>query len=191
MDNKFFTFIKPGLDYIDSGKIYQKPFKLLYILMAILNLLISPFILYGAISNSIFDAPAKMIITFILVWIIATIVSWISFQIWWNRKETIDNNHQEDDEFFATPVFAHFTQTFGEWMGFMTAVLGFFVSLIVALVMGDSAGRSLPEPLSTFASDYIGLIIMPIYGFLIIVASRFFAEQIKAIATIANNTKKL
>jgi hypothetical protein len=37
---------------------------------------------------------------------------------------------------------------------------------------------------------FLSIILMPIYGFLIIVATRFLAEQFRALVSIANNTKK-
>ena len=34
------------------------------------------------------------------------------------------------------------------------------------------------------------IILMPIYGFLVIVGTRFLAEQFRALSAIANNTRK-
>jgi len=39
-------------------------------------------------------------------------------------------------------------------------------------------------------SGWLFTILMPIYGFLIIVTTRFLAEQFRALASIANNTRK-
>ena len=38
MDNKFFTFIKPYLSYIDSGQFFRQPFSWLYMVMAIITM---------------------------------------------------------------------------------------------------------------------------------------------------------
>ena len=38
---------------------------------------------------------------------------------------------------------------------------------------------------------FIFIILMPIYGFLIMIVSRFIAEQIRALTSIANNTRKI
>jgi hypothetical protein len=39
-------------------------------------------------------------------------------------------------------------------------------------------------------TGFLFIILMPIYGFLIIVATRFLAEQFRALSSIANNTRK-
>ena len=38
-DNKFFSFFEPVLKYIDTGKFFREPFRWLYAILAILNLL--------------------------------------------------------------------------------------------------------------------------------------------------------
>ncbi len=65
MDNKFFTFIKPYLSFIDNGHLFRKPFSWLYAVLAIGNLLIPFYVLYQAIRNHIFDyADGKFIFAF-------------------------------------------------------------------------------------------------------------------------------
>jgi hypothetical protein len=63
--------------------------------------------------------------------------------------------------------------------------------LLTTIILGDegnSLGRSLGIPYLN--TGWMAILIMPIVGFLIIVFSRFLAEQIKALSAIANNTKK-
>ena len=86
MDNKFLTFIKPYLSYIDNGHIYRKPFSWLYTIFAILNLIFPLYVFYKALDNHVFDTTPKFIIVFLLVWIIIAFASWVSFQLWWDRK---------------------------------------------------------------------------------------------------------
>jgi len=62
MNSKFFNFVGPFLAIIDNGKLFRKPFSWLYSVIAIINLLLPAFILYQAIANNIFSAPAKFII---------------------------------------------------------------------------------------------------------------------------------
>ncbi len=191
MDNKFFTFIKPYLSFIDKGHLYRKPFSWLYVLLAILNLLLPIFILYQAIDNNIFEAPTKFVIAFLLVWIILAFAGWLSFQLWWDRKSKVIATSLEGDEFVATPVFSHFIQTLGEWIGTWIGIVGFSVALLTTIILGDEGyyfGRSVGLPF--LETGFIAVILMPIYGFLIIVVSRFLAEQFRALSSIANNTRK-
>jgi hypothetical protein len=195
MDNKFLTFIKPYLSYIDNGHLYRKPFSWLYALLAIINLVLPIYIFYQAVDKSVFDTQftqAKYIIVFLLEWIIIAFASWISFQLWWDRKSKVISTSSEGDEFVATPVFSHLIQTIGEWLGTWIGIVGFSVALLTTIILGDNG---------SYISDLIGIpflettgflfvILMPIYGFLIIVATRFLAEQFRALSSIANNTRK-
>ena len=191
MDNKFFTFIKPYLSFIDKGDFFRKPFSWLYIAFAVLNLILPFYILYTAIDNNIFDTfytPAKFIIVFILVWIVIAFAGWVSFQLWWDRKNKVTETSVENSEFVATPVFAHFIQTFGEWIGTWIGIVGFFVALLATIILGSDAVYSIGVPF--IQSGIASIILIPIYGFLIVVGSRFLAEMCRALASIANNTKK-
>lgn len=189
MDNKFFTFIKPYLSFIDKGDFFRKPFSWLYIAFAVLNLILPFYILYTAIDNNIFDTPAKFIIVFILVWIVIAFASWVCFQLWWDRKNKVTETSVENSEFVVTPVFAHFIQTFGEWIGTWIGIVGFFVALL-ATIGSDAVYLTAAIGVPFIQSGIASIILIPIYGFLIVVGSRFLAEMCRALASIANNTKK-
>lgn len=191
MDNKFLTFIKPYLLFIDDGNFFRKPFSWLYIIIAIFNLILPVYLLYKAIDNNVFDAPAKFVIVFILIWLIIAIAAWISFQLWWDRKSKVMKISNEGDEFVATPVFSHFIQTLGEWIGTWIGVVGSLSALLATIILGDQADYlSILIGLNFLEAGYIFIVLMIIYGFLIIVVTRFLAEQFRALSVIANNTRK-
>lgn len=189
-DNQFFTFIKPCLNFIDNGSFFRKPFKWLYTIFAALNILFPLYVLYEVIDNGLFDMPGKIIFVVIVAWFIIAFASWIGFQLWWNRKDKVVGTSAEGDHFVATPVFSHFIQTLGEWLGIWIAIVGFGVSLLLMILGADSYSLSRVPGLSFVSAGFISAILMPVYGFLIIVFSRFLAEQFKALASIANNTRK-
>jgi len=191
MENKFFTFIKPFLSYIDSGKLFKKPFNWLYIGLAVVNLILPFILLYKAIDSGIFDyGGAKFTFAFIFIWLFIVAACWIGFQIWWNRKEKVLESSQEGAEFPATPVISHFVQTFGEWLGVFIAVVGFGVSFFTTIFLGEES-RYLSNALGLpFTMGIIGIVLFPLFGFITIVICRFIAEQCRALAAIANNTKK-
>jgi len=191
MDNKFFTFVKPYLSHIDNGHLYRKPFSWLYALLAIINLIVPIYVFHQAVNNRIFDSPAKFVIVFLLVWVIIAFASWISFQILWDRKSKVITTSTEGDEFVATPVFSHLIQTLGEWFGTWIGIVGFSVALLTTLILGsDGYYLSRQLGLGFMRTGFLFIILMPVYGFLIIVATRFLAEQFRAISSIANNTRK-
>jgi hypothetical protein len=191
MDNKFLTFIKPYLSLIDNGHFYRKPFSWLYSILAILNLILPLFVLYIAVDNDIFSGQTDIIIWFLLVWIIITFASWVSFQLWWDRKSKVNDTSVEGDKFVATAVFSHLIQTTGEWLGTWICIVGFGTALLTTIILGDERGYLLSEVgLDFLKTSRLGIVLMPIYGFLIIVATKFLAEQFKALTSIANNTSK-
>lgn len=194
MENKFFTFINPYLHFIDSGNFFRKPFSWLYMIIAILNLLAPLYYLYWGISNNIFDAKGGMIVAFFLIFLIVAFAGWISFQLWWDRKEKVIKSTQEGDDFIAIPVYSHFVQTFGEWLGTYVAIVGFLCALIIPLIAGEEGryiANSLGGGLSILGGGLVYAILIPIYGFLIVVIARVIAEIIRALAAIANNTKRI
>lgn len=192
MESKFFTFIKPYISYIDNGEIYRRPFSWVYMILAVLNLILPIYIFVKAVDTGVFDGPAKFVIVFILIWLIMAFAGWISFQLWWDRRTKILGTSQKDDDFVATPVFSHFIQTFGEWFGTWIGIVGFGFALISTIFLGESGGSVLSNRIGVgiLESGILAIILMPIYGFLIIVVTRFLAEQFRALSSIANNTKK-
>lgn len=190
-NNIFFDFIAPYLSAIDDGRFFRKPMMWLYTLIAVINIIIPFYILYHAIENQIFQAPAKFIIVFILVFMAIAFSCWIGFQIWWDRKDKIDIISLPQDDFVAIPVFSHFVQTLGEWAGTWVAIVGFIFSLLATIILGQE-GNYLSQVFGLWFLNIsaISIILMPIYGFLIVISARVFAEALRALVSIANNTKK-
>lgn len=193
MDNKFFTFIQPYISFIDKGHFFKKPFRWLYSLLAVLELLFPIYMLYKAIDMDVFEGPAKAITAFIIIWFIVAFASWITFQIWWDRKDKIITTSGDDDDFFAVPALAHFLQTLGEAFGTRLGIAGFGIFLVLTILFGNEASYAarsmgIPGAPGVWAGVTI-TILMPILGFVIIIGTRYFAELSKALCCIANNTK--
>ncbi|MDR1681499.1 MAG: hypothetical protein LBS12_06945 [Prevotellaceae bacterium] len=174
---KVLHFIAPSLSYIDSGKFFRKPFSWLYVTFAVISVLIPFAALFFAIDAGVFDAGAGAIFTFLLTWFVIVAASWVGMQIWWDRREKVLLTSAEGSEFPAIPVIAHFVQTLGEWAGTLTAIIGCGASLFMWILQGE-------------AILLLGVPLFPVIGFLTIVLFRFMAECMRALAAIANNTKK-
>ena len=54
MNNKLFTFLDPLLGYIDNGRFFREPFRWLYVIFAVLNLLFPIAILVKVIDTGFF-----------------------------------------------------------------------------------------------------------------------------------------
>jgi hypothetical protein len=191
MENKFLTFFKPCWAFIDNGKLFSKPFSWLYAFFAIANLFIPIGLLFQAIDKEILDAPGKFVLAFILIWFVIAFASWASFQLWWDRKSKITVTSMENDDFIATPIVSHLIQTVGEWLGIWIGIVGAGVCFIAAIFLSDES-LYLAEltGLKFLSFGFSAIILFPVYGFLILVFMRFLAEQCRALASIANNTKR-
>lgn len=191
MDSKFVNFISPLLKYIDDGHFFRKPFRILYMVLGGLSLLTPLAFLYTMIDAGMFEVSAKMTIGVLLLWLFLAAAYWLVFQVWWSRKDDVGEQKVAGEEFVSTPVFAHFIQTGGEALGILIAVAGAGFSLVSFIFLGD-APRYMVNSLGIVGADngILGVVISPVIGFIIIVFTRFLSEQIKALAAIANNTKK-
>jgi hypothetical protein len=187
MDNKFFTLFKPYFDYMDSGEFFRKPFKWLYTILAIISLLY-PLAILLAKYESFRYFSNKQITGFVLLWIVMAGVCFVGFQLWWNRRDKVDTSSNSSDEFVATPVFSHFIQTSGEWLGTFVGLVGLFSAMIgYILEINPNVLMGLPM---IKEKGLLMVFLYPLYGFLIVVFSRFLAEVYRALTAIANNTKK-
>ena len=190
MKDKLLDTAQPLLAYIDSGEFFRRPLSWLYVVLAVGNVLAPFYVLYQTTDSGLFKyGGAKFGFSFFLVWLFVLTACWIGAQIWWNRKDKVLETSSEGSEFSATPAFSHFVQTLGENYGTFIAITGFGFSLVATLFGGASgalgSGLSLPINAGIF-----GIVVFPVVGYLVIVFSRFIAEQIRALAAIANNTKK-
>lgn len=189
MDNKFFNFIKPLLSYIDRGDLFRKPFNWLYVGLACLNLLIPILVLFAGIEGKIFSLPFKYVMGFILILLGVCAAAWVGFQLWWDRSKKVLELTIEGNDFLSVPAFSHLIQTSGECVGLWFAIAGTWTALISAIFMGNELGSMLPSRY-LMGGGFTAIFMCPVMGFLIIVFSRFVAEQCRALAAIANNTKK-
>jgi Na+-transporting methylmalonyl-CoA/oxaloacetate decarboxylase gamma subunit len=196
MENRFFSFISPALKVIDNGKFFREPLRWLYFFLAGLNVLMPLAVIYYAAKYSDFlDNGFLFFLGFLLLFLVVCFTSWVGFQIWWSRAGSIRLFSSEGDENFATIALSHLLQTLGEWLGALIALNGFFGGLflllgelISVLLLGDGL------PLGTMGMGvyvYFLILLGPLSGFLVIVITRFLAEQIRALASVANYTRKL
>jgi hypothetical protein len=188
--NFFLHFSKPYTDAIDNGTFFQKPVSWIYALFGGLCLL-SPFIIAAqAIDNHFFDAPSKYIFMGLLFWAIITLVGLINFQICINRKNKLlklDGSRG----FLATKIMANVISTMGECYVVSVGILGFFASFL-SLFTDEfrHLTRAFSDLLPFGEIGLVGLILLPILGYIIIISFRFFSELIMGIAQIARNTAK-
>jgi len=135
--------------------------KLAFGLIAILNAVFPFYMIYTAIDNNLFNAPFKFVMVFLLIWFLIIIASFFSFNIWWNRKNKIENLIKDDDSFIATPVFAHFIQTFGEYAGTYIAIVGSLGALFASMFLSGRDGYQLSRQIGINLKDHTTALIYP------------------------------
>ena len=181
---KVLGFFKKYLGFLENGHNLKAPFKWLYGIIAVLLAIYPIVILCSMIEGGFFNFR-----TF-LFWIVIAALCFFGFILWWDRKDKVAfYSNSEKDEFIITPIIAYFIKTAGEWIGTYLAVGGFLFSLMVLLFGGSRYLAYMGLGYFTSAGA-IGLALFPIFGFLVIVLARFAAEQFRALASVANNTKK-
>lgn len=193
MNNKLFAFFETVWSYIDTGKFYREPFRWLYAVIAVLNLLFPLYIIFLTIDSGLFKyMSGGNIFACILVFLLLIFLGIMSFHLWSNRQKKVKEYLQEENEFIAIPVVSHFIQTMGEWLGFYIGVGGCLISLLFVLFgVNDSLGGMLGNSVLPMGVGFSMVIMYPIMGFLIVVSGRLIAELYRALAAIANNTKRL
>lgn len=190
MDNKLFTFFELVWGYIDRGTFYREPFRWLYGTVSVLNLLFPPYIIYTVTDSGVFEfLSGGDIVACVLVFLLLIFLGIMSFSLWMDRKKKMKDILLDNSDFVAIPMVSHFIQTLGEWLGFYFGVGGCVISLFfVVFGLGDSLGQLFGIlPLGTGLSM---VVIYPIVGYLIVVSGRLIAELYRALASIANNTKR-
>jgi hypothetical protein len=188
-DNLFLS-INGYLRSIDQGDFFIRVFQWVYLVFSVMNIFFPLYLLYLIVDNNVLDTNGKFIFLTLFVWLATAIAGWFSAQIWWDRRARIGYSSSEHQGYQVSHLFSNFIQTFGEWAGTYITIIGFVVALLANLFDERSffSGEMdfLPEADGIFA-----LVIIPMYGFLIIVSSRFVAEQIRALFTIASNVRSI
>jgi hypothetical protein len=132
------------------------------------------------------DVPVWQALLALILYVLSVLIlGWLNFQIWWCRRTQIRETSGKFDECTATPVFAHFLQTFGESMGLTIAVLGFITALIMSFldVSFGQFGWNLIH------KGVLGFVLPPVVGYLVLFAFRVVAELTRSLVVIANNSK--
>lgn len=185
--SKFFHFFGNFINLMDQSSFLRKPLLWLYMFFAALNILVPVYLLFQVISKDLLNNVG---FGALVLWLIFALAGWMGFQLWWKRKDQIGRYYAQGDEFYAIPLFSHYIQTTGEWLGTTIAIVGSGGALVAWLFLKDSRmGSAFPIPLENFG--VAAVFVAPIIGFIIILFTKVLAELYRALAAIANNTKAI
>lgn len=172
---KICNFGDSCIDYVDSGKFFRHPVKILYYLLSIVTLILPIATLINLIDIWDWISAEYIIMHFIYIFI-GLFIAICSFYLWVKRAKALNFDITDNSRFIAIPLLANILQTIGEWAFITIGIGGFLIALIsMFFEINNIIG--------------IGAVIaMPISGYLTCLFMRYLAETIKAIANIANNT---
>ena len=185
---KFFTYSKPFTDAIDDGSLFTKVSKLLYQVIGGLLLATPLYLAYEGLDNNIFSGEFKYVLLALVFFAAFTVSCWISFQIFFNRKDQLDTLDNTKG-YLASSIVSNLTRTTGECISVFWAIVGLTTSLVGILFEGSDTllGSIGMSGTGTAIAD---IIFFPLTAFFILVFSRFVSEAIIALADIARNTKR-
>lgn len=184
MDN-FLSILDPMFSYIDKGKLFRQPFMWLYYLI---GSVLAIACLYGL--TNVFDGfkHSRGGVTFFLILMIILLLAVAVFSImyWFKRATQVNTGMPKNSRFFAIPAVANLLRCLGEWSGIVLACAGAYISLFASILASN-------DPMFSQIASYgfAGVVLFPIFGYVLIVFTRFLSESTLAIASIANDTREL
>lgn len=178
---KINSFLETILDYLDSGKIYRKPFKWLYWVIGVM-LTIGILTSIVSIFNMFRYAEGVEYVGLVLIILVLFATAVFAVIYWVRRAKDVENVVDVNARFVAIPVVSHLIRTSGEFFGIAIGISGTVIFLFALLFVGHRF-------LGTEGG--LGLVCCPVIGYLNILLSRFFAESLAVVTSIANDTRSL
>jgi len=191
MENVFFNLSHPILKKLDEGQWMKIGFTLLHRIIAVAFIAIGVYAAYQFFDHSAwktitYDSDYRPVEGFslwaVLFLLVTLFACWISFQIAWFRAARIMTI--PSSRYVVSAIFSSFIRMIGEVIAalvFITATSAGIFSLF-----SDNLRGLLP----TAEIGVAGIVIGPVFGFLIIAFTYFIAERIAALPEIAVNTSK-
>lgn len=186
------------VEEVDGANFFREPVVYLYRAIGVLNLLLFfgfVYVLfrdndgYGSIWSITQQYTSGSFVNKIVALLLFALVSVFSLLFWINRSNSLRSKVQNGSDIVVIPIVADFVQTAAEWYGLTIAIFA-PITLAYIGVIGQ---------LFVTTSHYfdtllgcIGLIVVcEIVAYVIISIGHFLAENMRAIATIANNVRDL
>lgn len=200
------------LQYIDSGRFFRNPLKVLYILFGVCAFLPAVMLLLEFFSedtwnslNSLgyyLDGWSKVImyLALFLILVYLVLLGIIGLYYWLNRKNDLYNTIRIGDKIKALPTIAHFVKCLGESYGVLSflAPLGVYIISYVLLLITGFKPLGVVEIGEFFKYLFLGLLVAPVlavilflHSYLIILLAHGISERLFIKTSIANNVSDI
>ena len=186
MKNKS-SLLTPFLNWSDNSRKFLKIFQILYYYVPAVGIPV-----YGIVAI-VRSFNYFAIFTTIGLTLFIILASFFSFNILWSRaKELIVSS--EKNKFFIVPAISHYIKTQGEviFAIFLSSTI-FFLFLQLDQFLGNYPYFFFEEIEATrflSGAPIFGIILLPLYGYFIMLVSKLISELFSAVVEIANNTSK-
>lgn len=208
--NKIDQTLKKYLKAVDSGKIFSKPIKPIYLIIGWLHLLLPLLLIkvaYDTYNNDYYRSGFKqlrytfgdhdVIIGFVLValFAVACLAAYCAIKFWTDRAKRLDVLIKPSNEFCVLPIIVTFTRNFGEGMALVMVIWGIGISVIVGLgllcaafVESDYFKEIFKASMSVL---FGGTILTIVSSYLTLVLHRYLSELMGLLVSIASNVSRI
>lgn len=193
-----------ALQAVDSGGFFRQPlrtaFRIIALLLGLAGVVLGIVAVagggYGCYELYRMQGYASGVQGFKVGILVAAAVAFLGLflsRIWWRRSEGLQSNAAHGKPFLVGPILAHVVRTMGETVGFAMGLSG----ILMVLVVWPSAeyARSIPFVggyLFGFLKYSLPLIYLsPLVGFLYIMVSRWLADLIEVLFSLANDSRAM
>lgn len=182
-----FSFLEPLFRFLDGGKLFRLPFRILYFAIGVINALLFLLFIREAFSLNFTEYTGFMGTLYaIYLSLVCVLLAAFSFIYWWRRGGDIKHDIPDNARLQAIPAVGNLVITWAEWLGM---VLGAGL-----LLSGLGAMFFLTFALESIMPVFIGLGIAVggiIAAYILMLFFRLIGEQILVLALISNNTQKI
>ena len=176
LDKRVDSTVSGWARYIDNGSFFKDPISIIYRLIAFITMIFPLYLLLKAYDSGFLSShtEGKLLALALMLIFLAVPICWVSGSIWWYRSRELSTITKGNSYFVTTPIFAHLLRTCGEAYGMLFCVLGCVVNVFLSIFDVD-----------LFLFRFIdygtkGVIMCPVVGYFIIIATRFLSELIFA-----------
>ena len=191
------------LQYIDSGRFFQSPIKVFYILIGVstflpvflpIVLLFIPQVHYFISSQGTWPTIVSYLGVLVLI-VYFLVLGFFGFFYWRNRQRDLYATVRVGDKIKAIPVCAHIIRCLGEWNGvylFVSTMGAYLILYVLALISGggDFEGFLIILFGGLLAIPLLCLILFLI-SYSIILSAHAISERLLIKAIVANNVSDL
>ena len=191
------------LQYIDSGRFFQSPIKVVYILIGVstflpvflpIVLLFIPQVHYFISSQGTWPTIVSYLGVLVLI-VYFLVLGFFGFFYWRNRQRDLYATVRVGDKIKAIPVCAHIIRCLGEWNGvylFVSTMGAYLILYVLALISGggDFEGFLIILFGGLLAIPLLCLILFLI-SYSIILSAHAISERLLIKAIVANNVSDL